>query len=189
VADVRSHAGGVALAGSAETRAPGRLASVVGGVAAGAAVLLALFVVALGVGPRLLPYRAYVIESGSMNPTIPVGAVAVLRPVHAAELRVGDIITFTRPDTGRGLVTHRIVRIEGPAGARVLVTKGDANPVPDAWRVPVQGAGWRYAFQVPYAGYVVAVLNLAVVRLAAFGVVALLLGAAAVRRIWSPAAA
>jgi signal peptidase len=184
---------GRTTAGSGALPAPGAVGRATSALrrAAGGCVVVALaaaaaFVLVLCVGPRLLPYRAYAIDSGSMAPTLPVGSEAILRPVQAERLRVGDVITFKRPDNKRELVTHRIVRIERKGGVRLLVTKGDANALPDAWRVRASGTGWRYAFRIPYAGYLVQGLTLPIARLALLALIGLLLGAAAIRRIWSP---
>ena len=152
-----------------------------------AVVLAAIAVLVLSVGPRFLPYHTYAIDSGSMAPTLPVGSEVVLRPVAADQLKAGDIITFKRPDNPRELVTHRIVGIERHATGRVLITKGDANSIPDAWRVSASGTGWRYAFGIPYAGYLVQGLSLPVARLGIVALIALLLAATALGRIWRPA--
>jgi signal peptidase I len=45
-------------------------------------VFSTVLVLALTVGPRLLPHRAYTIEGGSMEPTIPLGSEAVPRPAE-----------------------------------------------------------------------------------------------------------
>jgi signal peptidase len=110
-------------------------------------------ILALTIGPKILPYQTFVVLSGSMEPAIAIGSVAVLIPASADQLAAGDVITFQRPDRPTELVTHRIVGIEtGPAG-RTFMTKGDANNVPDAWRVPASGTGWRYAFSIPKVGF------------------------------------
>ena len=171
-------------AGASLANPAGRTAGFAAWLGAGALVAATLVVLALSIGPRLLPYRAYAIESGSMAPTLPVGSEVILRPTRASALRVGDIITFKRPDNGRELVTHRIVRVERRDGHRFFVTKGDANSVPDAWLVPDTGTGWRYAFRVPAAGYLVLGLGLPIARLALLALIALLLAATALRRIW-----
>jgi len=145
-----------------------------------AAVLASVLVI----GPHLLPYRIYAIESGSMRPTLPVGSTVVLRPIAASRIEVGEIITFHRPGSATVLVTHRVVAIERHSGRTFFVTKGDANGVPDAWRVPAAGTGWRYAFSVPYLGYPVAALKQPVVRLGLFAALALALAAAALVRVW-----
>jgi len=149
--------------------------------------LAAGLVLALDVAPRVLPYRAYAILGGSMEPTIPFGSEVVLRPVRADQLRIGDIITFRKPGDSVEFVTHRIVRVERSGGRRYFLTKGDANALPDAWRVPATGTGWRYAFTVPFLGYVSAALDMLAVRLVALVLVAVLVGATVLREIWRPA--
>lgn len=65
-------------------------------------------------------------STGSMSPTIPAGAVALVRQIPATEARVGDVVTVDRP--GALPITHRIVSAQPLAGGRVhLVLRGDAN--------------------------------------------------------------
>jgi signal peptidase len=145
-----------------------------------AALLMSLLVL----GPHLLPYRIYAVESGSMRPTLPVGSTVVLRPVAASRIAVGDIITFRRPGTNSTLVTHRVVAVEHGRGDTFFVTKGDANGARDAWRVPAAGTGWRYSFSIPYLGYPVAALKQPVVRFGFVAALALALAAVALVRVW-----
>jgi signal peptidase len=150
--------------------------------------LAALFVAALAVGPSFVPYRAYTIEGGSMTPTLRLGTEVILTRTSAARLEPGDIITFREPRPGGNgpIVTHRIVRIERDHGKRFLVTKGDANGVPDAWRVPATGEGWRYVFKLPYVGYGLAALKLPLVRFAILALAALTIGVSTLRWVWRP---
>lgn len=85
-----------------------------------ACVLLFLPTVLFAAGA--LPYRAYVVHTGSMSPTIPVNSVVI---VQKGVFRVGQVITF---NTSNGVVTHRLIE-RRPDGS--LVTKGDANRTPD----------------------------------------------------------
>ena len=75
----------------------------------------------------VLPYRVYVVHTGSMTPTIPTrSAVFVRDDVY----HVGQVVTFTE----HGMtVTHRLIAI-GADGR--ITTKGDANPTADPWHVP-----------------------------------------------------
>jgi signal peptidase len=114
------------------------------------AVPLAL---AITIGPLLLPYRTYHVRSGSMEPAIRTGALVVLAEVDAEEIDIGDIITFDRPDGAGGRVTHRVIDVISDGGGRAFLTKGDANDVPDPWRVPVAGTQLRHVFDVPILGY------------------------------------
>lgn len=154
-----------------------------------AAVATMLFVVACTVGPRVLPFQSYDVDGGSMEPTIPFGSEAFLRPASPADLHVGDVIAFHHPGTAHGVVMHRIAAIENTPRGRMFVTKGDANGARDAWRIPAKGTGWRYSFNIPYAGYLVGALRAEpVLRFALLGLIVLGLGVFALLRIWRPAA-
>jgi signal peptidase I len=74
-----------------------------------------------------------VFVTGSMTPTLPTGSAAVVQQVQASELKVGDIVTVPKPESGIP-VTHRIVDIaavEGSPDERALTLKGDANDIVD----------------------------------------------------------
>ena len=124
----------------------------------GALVLAGLMVV-----PTLLGYERYVIVSGSMVPTIPVGSVVYDEVVPVDDIETGDIITFVPPPEYDidDPVTHRVVRISvagensSHPGARIFQTKGDANEDVDAWQMVLDGPDQaRYARHIPYVGYV-----------------------------------
>jgi signal peptidase I len=170
--------------GAAPVVRGGRAGRFVGWIACAVAILAALVVAVVGVGPRVLPYRTYAITGGSMEPTIRLGAEAFVRPVSARQLRVGDVITFHKPGEPRELVTHRIVAVRRIAGTKVFVTKGDANAVPDAWRIEAAGTGWRYAFSIPYLGYAVEIFGTPLARFVVLALAALVLAGAALRRLW-----
>ena len=133
-------------------------------VLAATVVLMASTLVAVILVPRAWGLQSYVVLQGSMEPTIHTGSVAIDEPVASADVGVGDIITFARPDGT--YVTHRVVRLEDADGQRWLVTKGDANGVEDAGRVAAVGNGWRYRWSVPLIGYGVAEVGQPWVRLA-----------------------
>jgi signal peptidase len=120
--------------------------------------ILALFAVVLllvDVGPHVLPFETMVVQSGSMRPTLAVGSVAIYRHETAAQVKVGQIILFGTPSDAAVLVSHRVYAIvEGPGG-KYFVTKGDANPEPDSWRVAAVGSGWYVVGDVPLVGYAI----------------------------------
>jgi signal peptidase len=139
-----------------------------------AAALLLLMLV-----PALVGYDRYVIAGGSMGHGLPRGSIAYERRVPVAELRPGDVITYTPPGrTGR--VTHRIDWIG--AGGRMR-TRGDANVAADPWGTfSLRGAEQAVVrFHVPLAGYAYAALGLRWVRMLAIGLPALLVAFAALR--------
>lgn len=126
-------------------------------------VLVALTVVILVSGlPRATGAQALIVLSGSMEPTIPVGAVVIARPVDPADVRVRDVITFTHdspaetvefdPSTST-LVTHRVIAIEETGDGTLFHTRGDANTVPDDPPVRAADVRGRVWYHVPYFGY------------------------------------
>ena len=89
--------------------------------------------------------RGYVILSGSMEPVIPTGSVAVVDS-SKRDVRPGNIATFERHGD---LVTHRILS-KTEEGYK---TKGDANTDPDSGTIPVENIRGTYLFCIPYLGY------------------------------------
>lgn len=78
------------------------------------------------------------VVTGSMEPTIPVGALILTREVPIDTLEIGDVVSFASKDAYmRGsIITHRVVEIEtSSAGQVFLTTRGDANSVSDVYRV------------------------------------------------------
>ena len=171
--------GALPFAPDVPVRRPSRVRRWLGRLAAAISAVVLLVAIAVGVGPAFLPYRTTFVTGASMTPTIPMGSVAVLRPVSAGQLKVGDIIAFRRPGQHE-LVTHRIVReVDGR-----FVTRGDANTADDLLQIPATGEGWRVAFHVPYVGWAFTALHIAAVRLTVLVVGLLATAILAVKRIW-----
>ncbi len=95
----------------------------------------ALGLAVLAIGPRLYPFQSFYVRSGSMAPTIPVGALVIATAAQADDLKVGDVIVFERPDHPGTMVVHRIHAVEHTAVGKAFITKGDANAGPDGWRL------------------------------------------------------
>ncbi len=93
-------------------------------------------------------WRAYVVYGGSMAPTLPPGALAVVRPV-AGPLRPGDVIAFR---DGHRITIHRIVAPASVGAGPSWLTRGDANPVADARPVTARDVVGRVAFVIPWLG-------------------------------------
>ncbi len=147
------------------------------------AVLLVLSAVVLGAG---LGYRPLIIRSGSMTPTIGVGAVVVSRSVSPLSVHPGEIVTFRDPALDEQLVTHRVVSMTEMGGAVHFVTKGDANRTTEHWSVPVTGSIGREVVIVPDVGRWLAALNTSLAHLVEFLVSFLLVAYLLLRWIWAP---
>lgn len=90
-------------------------------------IVLVLAVVALyRVGALPMPYKFYIMRTGSMTPTIPAKSLVVVRENR---YKIGQVISF---DLNGEVVTHRLVAIN-PNGT--ITTKGDANRTVDPWNV------------------------------------------------------
>jgi len=128
----------------------GKIAKRTAGLISGLAVLGAVAYGLLFLGG----YRPVVVYSGSMEPTLGVGSLALVERVPSAEVRVGDVLTFADPAQSGRLVTHRVVEtVERREGGLAYRTKGDANTHRDPWAIALPEDAGRLAFDVPYVGY------------------------------------
>lgn len=146
--------------------------------------LVLLILIVLTLGPKFYPFEAFYVRTGSMVPTIKVGALVIATQAPANSLDVGDIIVFPRPDRPDMMVVHRITALEkGPDGP-VFVTKGDANDAIDEWRVPATGSGWHYRASYPGVGFIVGWARIALSSKGWVGGLAVLLSIWALVSIW-----
>ena len=98
-----------------------------------------------------------IVRSGSMEPTIPTGAMAIAKDVSANDIKPGDVISVDNPQGLR--ITHRVVSVDSTASDAVALTlQGDANNVPDALPYVIESAD-RVLFHVDGLGYVAAWLD------------------------------
>jgi signal peptidase len=154
--------------------------------------LLSGSVVAFALGYAVLTvagYKPVAVYSGSMQPTIPVGGLALDRAIPAGKVRVGDVITFTDPYVRGRYVTHRVVEILQTPRGLAYRTKGDANPGRDPWAIRLDGQVGRVSFSVPVAGYILFYAHTREIRSALISLAAILLLIGTLRRIWRREAA
>lgn len=117
------------------------------------ALIIFISVVSVGIVyfPRLLGYRAYSVDTGSMEPAISTGSlIFVKRYINFEDYSVGDIVTFSDL-THENNFTHRIVEID--AQNRAFVTKGDANETNDLSPAEFIYAVGKVEFIIPYLGH------------------------------------
>lgn len=106
----------------------------------GAVVIAAFAVIVSGI----LPYRVYIVHTGSMEPTISSrSAVIVQQHVY----RVGQPISYYEQG---GVVTHRLVRMNADGTA---ITKGDANQTADPWTIKTSAIIGGVIAAPPEIGY------------------------------------
>ncbi|HMS24389.1 MAG TPA: signal peptidase I [Acidimicrobiia bacterium] len=114
------------------------------------AVVLLFLVIALSLITG--KYRAVSILSGSMAPEMPKNSLAIATEKNVADLKVGDVMIFQEPTSGKQIIAHRIIEISD--GKKPLFkTKGDANSSPDKWNFFITGnRAWIVVESIPKAG-------------------------------------
>lgn len=95
-------------------------------------------------------FHFFMVQSGSMTPAFPVGAVVVAIPT--ANVAVGDVITY-RTQQG-AIVTHRVAEVMIEGNQTMYVTKGDANEQADDVLVPQSMLIGKVSSVVPEVGKV-----------------------------------
>jgi len=112
----------------------------------------------------LLGFTPTIIASGSMQPTMDAGDIAVVAKVPTDTIKPGDIIQYVTPDA---MIIHRVIDTTGSKGSKVFVTKGDANTQPDDPILQSQVLG-KVLFTIPKLGWVSVYLKTAFVGIISF---------------------
>jgi signal peptidase I len=124
------------------------LMKLAGNVVYGFCIILFLAAALIILAP-FIGWHVSTVMSGSMEPTIPVGGMVILGPVAADDIRVGEIIAFTRGDVE---ICHRVIAIDVGPPLR-FTTKGDNNGAPDVTTVTQENVNGRLIASIPLAGY------------------------------------
>jgi signal peptidase I len=125
--------------------------SIVSAILLGAVCVTALLVV---VFPLLLGAQSYTVLTGSMRPSREPGALIAVRQTDAAQIRIGDVITFQLRSGEPQVATHRVIAVgvDG-TGDRVFTTRGDANDAADPRPVRAVQVRGVLVYAVPWIGY------------------------------------
>ncbi|MEK7559649.1 MAG: signal peptidase I [Patescibacteria group bacterium] len=127
---------------------------------------IGLIFIALGIAYIAIPQfgnKALIVRSGSMEPTISVGSIVVVRAssslisptlVNSAPYGKGDIIAFRSEKNSKTIITHRVVAVEKSGNGVVYKTKGDANEEMDGWTVQQKNVLGKSYFVLPAFGKV-----------------------------------
>lgn len=116
----------------------------------GAAILL--FIV--GYFGLIQSYKIFVVMSGSMEPALKVGSIAIVIP--SSQYSSNDIITFSKNGDKKNTVTHRIVsKIYKNGNMPAYLTSGDANKTLDTGEVAEKDIVGKVFLCLPYLGYFV----------------------------------
>jgi signal peptidase len=99
----------------------------------------------------LLGWQLQSVQSGSMDPTYPVGSLLVVAAIDPATVQPGSPIVFRDPSDGSRLVTHRVIAI-ARGESLAFITKGDANATADLIPVTADRVFGRPLWSVSHLG-------------------------------------
>lgn len=105
---------------------------------------------------NLFGYKAYIIKSNSMEPSIKSGDVVIVKKVPEENIKVGDIITFKQ---NTEIITHRISKIEEENNIKKYITKGDNNNLEDSEKITYEGIKGKNIITIPYLGKIINMLE------------------------------
>lgn len=106
--------------------------------------------------PSFLGIKTYVIVSGSMQPELNIGDIAIVKETDSLNLKERDIISFRE---GESVVTHRIEQLQLTDTEIKYQTKGDNNNTVDQHLVESSNIEGKMIAKIPYLGYVLIFLQ------------------------------
>ena len=98
-------------------------------------------------------YTPMKVLTGSMEPSIKVGDIVVVRKRPVSDIKIGDVITYKME--GDVYITHRVAQILMEDDDLKFKTKGDANNIEDSDFISEDQLIGRLAFRIPKGGYIV----------------------------------
>ena len=104
----------------------------------------------------LFGYKAYIITTDSMKPSINAGDVSIVKETQEDKIEIGDVITFKREDK---VITHRITNIEEKDGKKMYTTKGDNNNLEDNEKIEYSDIKGKNVLTIPKLGYIINALE------------------------------
>lgn len=116
-------------------------------------ILVILVFFTLGSNTSILGgYKSFLVQSGSMEPTIMTGDIII---IHQNDQYIkNDVVTFQNLENR--IVTHRIAEIAEKRGRTSFITKGDANRSKDEDTISPSNVLGKVVFIVPRFGFLVA---------------------------------
>lgn len=100
-------------------------------------------------------YHTYLVQSGSMEPSIMTGDVIVIQ--NKGTYFMNDVVTFK--ESADRIVTHRIISVEKNKTGNTYSTKGDANRTGDENLISNDQIIGKVALVIPKFGYLIAFIK------------------------------
>lgn len=113
-----------------------------------------------GMPPRAFGYSLFFVTTdgmaGSESDSLQTGTAILVQQTNAADLKKGDIITFTEGTSSGGELlvnTHRIVDVSQASGSPVFKTKGDNIEEADKEQVAADNVVGKVVLIMPWLGH------------------------------------
>lgn len=113
-------------------------------------------IIAFWFATGVFPIKPVAIATGSMEKTLMVGDVAILKKCSPKDIEVGDIIQYQK---GSVTIIHRVISKYYENGEELFITKGDNNK--DSDKDPVSGSQilGKEIFAIRYLGLPAVLMN------------------------------
>jgi len=106
--------------------------------------------------PDFFGYKTFYIVTGSMEPTIKINDIVIVKVEDKKNIQKNDIITFKLENE---IVTHRVIDIAYNNGTLIYTTKGDKNDVTDIEKVEFEQIEGKYVTKVSKIGKMLNILK------------------------------
>lgn len=101
-------------------------------------------------------YKPFIVMSGSMETTINIGDLVIVKKVNSSSIHIGDIIAFKN---GNIVISHRVKEVINDSGIYKFKTKGDNNNVADDFIVSSDAIEGIFVNKIPGLGSILLFLG------------------------------
>lgn len=105
---------------------------------------------------NILGYKAYIVTTDSMQPSINEGDIVIVKNGKKDKIRQGDVITFNQNDE---VITHRVIKNITEESNVEYITKGDNNNTEDTFKVKYDDVIGKVIITIPYLGKIISILD------------------------------
>lgn len=101
-------------------------------------------------------YKPFIVMSGSMETTINIGDLVIVKKVNSSSIHTGDIIAFKN---GNIVISYRVKEVINDSGTYKFKTKGDNNNVADDFIVNSDAIEGIFVNKIPGLGSILLFLG------------------------------
>ena len=101
-------------------------------------------------------YKPFIVMSGSMETTINIWDLVIVKKVNSSSIHIGDIIAFKN---GNIVISHRVKEVINDSGIYKFKTKGDNNNVADDFIVSSDAIEGIFVNKIPGLGSILLFLG------------------------------